>query len=65
MAFHEGDHVFLKVHPINGITQIKKSKKLWSRYYGAYLIMQWIGNVAYAVGLPLELASMHNIFHIS
>ncbi|KAK4727229.1 hypothetical protein R3W88_032146 [Solanum pinnatisectum] len=42
-----------------------KKGKLSPRYIGPYRISKRIGNVAYEVELPQELATVHSVFHIS
>ena len=42
-----------------------KKEKLSPRYIGPYRIAKRIDNVAYEMELPLELATVHPVFHIS
>ena len=42
-----------------------KKGKLSPRYIRPYRIAKRIGNVAYELELPQELAAVHPIFHIS
>ncbi|WMV59054.1 hypothetical protein MTR67_052439 [Solanum verrucosum] len=42
-----------------------KKGKLSPRYIGPYRISKRIGNVAYELELPQELAAVHPVFHIS
>ncbi|WMV19392.1 hypothetical protein MTR67_012777 [Solanum verrucosum] len=42
-----------------------KKGKLSPRYIGPYRIYKRIGNVAYELELPPELAAIHPVFHIS
>ena len=65
LEFNEGDYVFLKVAPMKGIMRFGKKGKLSPRYIGPYEILERIGKVAYRLALPPELASVHNVFHIS
>ena len=39
--------------------------KLSPRYVGPYEILQRVGEVAYKLALPVELASIHPVFHVS
>ena len=32
---------------------------------GPYLVIERIGNVAYKIELPREMATIHNVFHVS
>ena len=60
-----GDFVFLKVSPTNGVMRFGKRGKLSPRYIGLYQITQRVGKVAYRLALPLDLASVHDVFHVS
>ena len=42
-----------------------KKGKLSHRYIGPYEVLQWVGNVAYELKLPNELAFVHPVFHVS
>ncbi|WMV14083.1 hypothetical protein MTR67_007468 [Solanum verrucosum] len=42
-----------------------KKGKLSPRYIGPYLISKRIGNIAYELELPSELAAIHRVFHSS
>ena len=39
--------------------------KLSPRFIGPYEILERVGPVAYRLALPLELAKLHNVFHVS
>ena len=39
--------------------------KLAPRYIGPYPVIQRIGELAYKLQLPEELASVHPVFHVS
>jgi len=41
-----------------------KKGKLSPRYTGPYRISKMVGNVAYELELPQELAAVHPVFHI-
>ena len=47
------------------ILQFGKKGKLSPMFIGPYEILERIGPVAYHLALPLELAKLHNVFHIS
>jgi hypothetical protein len=65
LEFKVGDQVFLKVSPMKGVMQFGKKGKLSPRYVGPFLVTEVIGPVAYRVELPSNLASVHEVFHIS
>lgn len=65
LEFQEGDHVFLRVTLIIGVGRALKSRKLTPRFIGPYQILERIGEVAYRVALPLSLANLHDVFHVS
>jgi len=65
LEFQEGDHVFLKVTPVNGVGRALKSKKLSPKFIGPYQILKRIGSVAYQIALPPNLLKLHNVFHVS
>ena len=54
LEFQVGDYVFLK-----------KRGKLNPRFVGPYEILERVGKVAYKLALPLKLAKVHNVFHVS
>ena len=65
LEFNVGDHVFLKVQPRRGVIRFGMKGKLSPRYIGPFEILQRIGDVAYRLALPPQLASVHNVFHVS
>ena len=65
LEFQVGDLVFLKVAPFKGVMRFGKKGKLSPRYIGPFEILERIGNVAYRLALPQELAYVHNVFHVS
>ncbi|XP_009589336.2 uncharacterized protein [Nicotiana tomentosiformis] len=65
LEFKEGDYVFLKVSPMKGIMRFGRKGKLSSKYIGPYPILKRIWLVAYPLALPLELSSVHPVFHVS
>ena len=65
LKFEMGDKVFLRVLPWKGILRFGKRGKLSPRYIGPYEIVDKVGEVAYRLRLPLELANIHDVFHVS
>ncbi|WMV41177.1 hypothetical protein MTR67_034562 [Solanum verrucosum] len=54
-----------KVSPMKGVMRFVNKGELSPRYIGPYRISKRIGNVAYELELPSELAAVHLVFHIS
>ncbi|WMV23930.1 hypothetical protein MTR67_017315 [Solanum verrucosum] len=50
---------------MKGVMRFGKKGKLSPRCIGPYRISKRIGNVAYELELPQELAAVHPVFHIS
>ena len=50
---------------MKGMMRFGKKAKLSLRYIGPYEILQRVGNVAYELKLPNDLASVHLMFHVS
>ncbi|WMV41399.1 hypothetical protein MTR67_034784 [Solanum verrucosum] len=50
---------------LKGVMRFGKKWKRSPRYIGPYMISNRIGNVAYELELPKELATVHPVFHIS
>ena len=65
LKFEMGDQVFLRVSPWKGILRFGKRGKLSPLYIGPYEIVDKVGEVAYRLRLPLELANIHDMFHVS
>ena len=65
LKFEMGDQVFLRVSPWKGILRFGKRGKLSPRYIGPYEIVDKVGEVAYRLRLPLELADIHDVSHVS
>ena len=57
--------VYLKVSPMRVVVRFVKKGKLSPRYIGTYRISKRVGNVAYELELPQQLAAVHPVFHIS
>ena len=60
-----GDKVFLKVSPWRKVLRFGKKGKLSPRFIGPYVVLERIGPVVYRLALPLELAKLHDVFHVS
>ena len=65
IEYEVGDKVFLKVSPWKKILRFRRKGKLSPRFIGLYEILERIGPVAYRLALPLELAKLHDVFHVS
>ena len=65
IEYEVGDKVFLKVSPWKKILRFGRKGKLSRRYIGPYEFLERIGLVAYRLALPLELAKLHDVFHVS
>ena len=60
-----GDKVFLKVSSWRKILRFGKKGKLSLMFIDPYEVLERIGPVSYRLELPLELAKLHNVFHVS
>jgi hypothetical protein len=65
LEFTAEDHVYLKVSPVKGMKRFGMRGKLAACYIGPFPILEKCGNVAYKLELPLSLAGVHDIFHVS
>ena len=65
IVYEVGDKVFLKVSSWRKILRFEKKGKLSPRFISPYEILERIGPVAYRLALPLELAKLHDVFHVS
>ena len=65
LEFQVGDRVFLRMSPWKGVLRFGKKWKLSPRYMVPYKIVERIGEVAYRLRLPPELARIHDVFHVS
>ncbi|WMV40905.1 hypothetical protein MTR67_034290 [Solanum verrucosum] len=64
IEFEVDDWVYLKVSPMKGVMRFEKNGKLSPRYIGPYRISKRVGNIAYELELPQELATVHSVFHV-
>ncbi|KAL4037249.1 hypothetical protein IC575_000837 [Cucumis melo] len=65
LEFQVGDQVFLKLSPWRGVILFGRKGKLSPRYIGPYQITERVGPAAYRLELPIELARIHDVFHVS
>ncbi|KAL0555991.1 hypothetical protein IC582_004494 [Cucumis melo] len=65
LEFQVGDQVFLKLSPWRGVFHFRRKGKLSPRYIGSYQIMERVGLAAYKLELPIELARIYDVFHVS
>ena len=57
--------MFLKVSLWKKILRFRRKGKLSPRFIGPYEILERVRPVAYRLALPLELAKLHDVFHVS
>jgi hypothetical protein len=65
LIFQVGDHVYLKVSPMKGVSRFRVKGKFASQYIGLFPILERYGQVAYRLRLPRSLSAVHNVFHVS
>ena len=65
IEYEVGDKVFLKVSPWKNILRFGRKGTLSPRFIGPYEILETVGPVMYRLALPLELAKLHDVFHVS
>ena len=65
IEYEVGDKVFLKVSPWKKIFRFGRKGKLSPRFISPYEVLERIGPIAYRLALPLELAKLHDVFHVS
>ena len=65
IEYEVGDKVFLKVSPWRKVLRFGKKGKLSLRFIGPYEVLERIRPVVYRLELPLELAKLHDVFHVS
>ena len=65
IEFEVRDKVFLKVSQWKKILRFGRKRKPSPRFIGPYEILEKVGSIAYHLALPLELAKLHDVFHVS
>jgi hypothetical protein len=65
LEFEVGDHVYLMVSPMKGVKRFGVNGKLSPQYIGPFPILERCGTMSYKLELPLSLAGVHDIFHVS
>jgi hypothetical protein len=64
LTFAVDDHVYLKVSPKREIRRFNVKGKLARRYISPFKVLEWKGEVAYRLELPLNLSGVHDVFHV-
>lgn len=63
--FKVGDMVYLKIQPYRqNAFGLRGSLKLRSKYYGPFMVLEKVGDLAYKLHLPDD-AMIHPVFHVS
>jgi hypothetical protein len=63
--FAEGDHVFLQLQPYKQTSlKAKHCQKPMPKFYGPYIILKCVGQVAYQLSFPSN-SKLHLVFHVS
>ncbi|KAA0050100.1 DNA/RNA polymerases superfamily protein [Cucumis melo var. makuwa] len=65
LKFQIGEQVFLRLSSWRGVLCFGRKGKLSPRYIGPYQIIERVGPAAYRLELPMELARIHDVFHVS
>jgi hypothetical protein len=55
----------LTVSPFFSVKKFGKKEKFSPRFVGPFEVLERIGTMAYRISLPLELSSIHHVFHLS
>ncbi|WMV07727.1 hypothetical protein MTR67_001112 [Solanum verrucosum] len=61
----EGDYVWLRVSPMNGVMKFKKKGKLSPIFIGPFWILGRVGELVYKLALPPSISFTHHFFHVS
>jgi hypothetical protein len=63
--FAEGDQVFLRLQPYKkNSLKAKHCQNLAPKFYGPYIVLKRVGQVAYQLALPSH-SKIHPVFHVS
>jgi hypothetical protein len=63
--FEEGDQVFLRLQPYKqNSLKVEHCQKLAPKFYGPYIVLKRVGQVAYQLALPNH-SKLHPVFHVS
>jgi hypothetical protein len=63
--FAEGDQVFLRLQPYKqNSLKDDQCQKLVPKFYGPYMVLKHVGQVAYQLALPSH-SKFHPVFHVS
>ena len=65
IEYSVGEMAFLKASPWKKVLRFDHKGKLSPRFIGSYRILKRVGPVAYQLELSLELARIHDVFHVS
>jgi hypothetical protein len=65
LEFEVCDHIYLQVSAMKGVCHFGIKGKLAPRYISSYPIINKYGPTSYQVELPVKLAGVHNVFHVS
>ena len=55
----------MRVSPTKGVQRFGIKGKLAPRYIGPFEIIETCGPIAYRIRLPSQLATIHDVFHVS
>jgi hypothetical protein len=65
LASEVANQVYLRVLPMRGVNRFGVKGKLAPHNIGPFPILEKCGTVAYKLDLPLSLAGVHDVFHMS
>jgi hypothetical protein len=63
--FAKGDQVFLRLQPYKQTyLKVEHCQKLATKFYGPYIVLKHVGQVACQLALPSQ-SKLHHVFHVS